>query len=92
MTRTLKAALPRSATVSEGISVDQLSLSATTMRSALSTSACSSRKRLKEREPCSSSPSMNSAMPTSGSATSAIARTAAMCVMTPALSSEAPRP
>ena len=64
------------------------------MTSARSASALSARNWANEREPASSSPSMNSATPRSKSSPSASvrARSAAMCAMTPALSSAAPRP
>ena len=52
--------LPRSATVSAGVSMSQLSESATTMTSAASWSRCCTRKFANDREPNSSSPSMNS--------------------------------
>ena len=86
--------LPRSPTVSAGVSTSQLSESATTMTSASSSVRCCSRKFTNEREPNSSSPSMNSASPSSKSVpwVSTNERMAATWAMTPALSSAAPRP
>ena len=90
----VKRALPRRVTVSAGVSESQLPESATTITSERRASLLSERNCPNDREPYSSSPSMNRAMPrsTSSPAASRSARSEAMCAMTPALSSAAPRP
>ena len=93
-TVSVKRALPRSDTVRAGVSASQFPESATTITSPRRASALSCRNLAKEREPYSSSPSTKSETPRSKSSPSASrsARRAAMCTITPALSSAAPRP
>ena len=86
--------LPRRDEVRPGTVVLTLSESATTITSASRISWCAARKASKDREPASSSPSTKIAMPTPRSSprASIAAVTAATCVITPALSSDAPAP
>ena len=93
-TRRVNRALPRSATVSPGVSLSQLLESATTIRSAARASRLSVRNWPNEREPYSSSPSTKRLTPSPKSAPSTRRTTfsAVRWVSTPALSSAVPRP
>ena len=89
-TSTTMFARPRRLVVSAGTSTAGLAASAITMTSAARESRCSASSAGSVGDPDSSSPSTNSRTPTGGRPSKA--RSVARWVITPALSSAAPRP